>query len=210
MIDRTEIVKVGANAPGSLFLDVAQIHKEVISKGFLASFHKKALARFYLSVATSPHSFLYIARNSDQILGFICGTSNTGAFYRSFFARHAIFAAPYAIVNLLSFKRIFSLLETIAYPSRNISINAIELPENEILNFCVVEKALRMGIGKLLFQALVDQFRNSGFREIKIVTGEDQVAAQQFYNDLDAVKVAEIEVHKGTRSIIFNYVISGS
>ena len=102
----------------------------------------------------------------------------------------------------LTFK---SIIETLFYPAQKFNY---DLPKPEILNFCVSNEFQRKGVGKQLFYALIDKFRQIGIDQIKIVTGENQKKAQKFYESLSAKKVAEIEVHKGIKSLIYTYSIA--
>src|SRR4029077_13667466 len=113
-----------------------------------------------------------------RIIGFICGSLNTGKVYRDFLRR----AGPRALLRLLprlfSVRRFIRALETLLYPNQAATQ---QLPQSEVLNFCVSSSAQGGGVGRALFGALVTEFRCRDVAAIRIVTGGHQRSAQGFY-----------------------------
>ncbi len=187
-----------------LFTAVANMHKEIISEGFLASFGVGFLAKLYYAVAKSSESFVYTAELDGKMVGFICGSLDTGRFYKDFIRHHAFETFPYILKKTFNFKTVYRILETLLYPSKQ---KHLELPDAEILNFCVDTTVQRGGVGKGLFKVLIDHFDSINIDKIKIVTGSSQTKAQQFYSKNNAQLACEIEVHKGVKSLVFTYDI---
>ena len=186
------------------YRQLASIHKAEINEGFLPTLGLPFLTRLYQSLSNSPHSFLIVAEERKKIVGFICGGIDTSKVMRRFVMRYGMFVLPKLIVSFLSLKKIQKILETLFYPTQKINI---ELPKPEILNFCVSKEYQRQGIGGKLFFAFIDKLRQLGIDKIKIVTGENQKKAQNFYESMSAKKVADIEIHKGVKSSIYIYEI---
>lgn len=186
----------------SLYIEIANIHKQEISDGFLATFSNNFLVLLYKTIATSKYSFLYVYKNNDNVLGFICGCTDTQRLYLDFIKRTGFKTVLYIIPKLFSPKTIVKIFETLVYPNREVNR---DLPESEILNFCVSGRTQGKGIGKKLFSSLIEEFKSLGISEIKIVTGQNQVSAQRFYEKIGARKVADIQIHKETDSIIYTY-----
>jgi len=201
---RLEIKQIYKTAAISSFRQIASIHKAEIKEGFLSTLSVSFLSLLYLSLSNSPHSFLIFAEEEGEIIGFICGGIDTNKVMKQFIMRHGIFVIPKLISSFFSPKKITRILETLFYPAQKVNY---DLPKPEILNFCVSSESQSKGVGKKLFYALIDKFRQIGVDQIKIVTGENQKEAQKFYESLSAEKVAEIEVHKGIRSSIYTYSI---
>lgn len=197
-----EIEKLNVDSQNSFFEEVSNIHQNEISEGFLATFGNSFLSILYKTIATSEYSFIYIAKSDNKVIGFICGCRNTSKLYFDFLIRAGYKAIFLIIPKLLNPKKIFRIFETLLYPSKKVNK---DLPESEILNFCVDSSIQGKGVGKMLFNALVTEFRNSGIEKIKIVTGKNQISAQRFYEKIGAEKVADIEIHKETESLIFTY-----
>jgi ribosomal protein S18 acetylase RimI-like enzyme len=198
----SDIRSVKKTDPYTIFKQVALIHEAEISEGFLSTLGTTFLARMYKSLALSPHSFLLIAQENENVVGFICGGFDTGKAMKQFMFAQGLFVIFLILPKVLSIKSVKKIFETIFYPKKQLDT---VLPDAEILNFCVDRNAQRKGIGKMLFNALCERFRNAGVHAMKIVTGESQKKAQAFYESLSARKVAELEVHKGTKSYIYTF-----
>lgn len=188
-----------------IYEQVALIHKAEIKDGFLSTFTVSFLSRLYRSLANSPYSFLIVAIENNRVIGFICGGINTGKAMRRFILHHGLIVFPQVMFKMLSFRNMRKIFETLCYPAQK--VNEM-LPAPEILNFCVSGEAQGKGIGKKLFLALVDKFKALGIEEFKIVTSEEQKQAQKLYEKLSAVKVADIEIHNGTKSLVYIYKIA--
>jgi ribosomal protein S18 acetylase RimI-like enzyme len=205
MLHEIFIEKTNKDIPLEIYKQVAGIHKAEISSGFLSTLPLNFLAGLYRALANSPYSFLFIAKNSQNtVVGFICGGINTEKVIKRFLIRNAIFSLPYLVTKFFSVRTIKKILETLLYPLKE---NDNDLPKPEILNFCVSSNKQRLGIGKKLFYALVEEFHKQGIHKFKIVTGENQITAQQFYKNINAIKVKETEIHQGIKSFVYIYNI---
>ena len=193
-----EIEKLSLDSKSSYYEEISNIHKAEISEGFLATFGSNFLTILYKTIATSDYSFLYAAK----IVGFICGCTNTNKLYLDFIRRAGFKAAFILIPKLINPRKFLRIVETLLYPSKKVNK---DLPDSEILNFCVKSNTQGKGVGKMLFHALIKEFKQIGVEKIKIVTGKNQVSAQKFYTKLGAKKVADIEIHKETESLIYTY-----
>lgn len=197
------LTRVTPESDSAIFADVARIHEATITGGFLSTLGPKFLIKLYETLAGSEHSFLIVAHRDGRMLGFICGSGSTSRVYKDFMKRAGLSSLPILLPKLLSFARIKRIIETLLYPKKQ----GDDLPESEILNFCVDESVQRSGVGKILFFALVDEFRKRGVTEIRIVTGETQTKAQGFYEKLGATKAKTIQVHEGVGSLVYRYAI---
>lgn len=202
-----EVVKLTGQEPDSLYRQIAQIHREEISEGFLSTLGDDFLTTLYKTLATSPVAFLLIAQSAGEateVQGFIAGSLATGQVYKDFARR----AGPKAFLALapkiLSPARIKRIVETLLYPNKQ---KQTDLPDPEILNFCVRSTLQGKGVGGKLFTAFIQEMKERGINKVRIVTGESQVSAQQFYEAKGAVLAQSIEVHKGTASRVYVYTI---
>lgn len=199
------IRKISSDDGREVFNQIALIHKKVIDQGFLASFSLTALSRLYRAIAGSKLCFLFGAFQGDRVVGFICGSESTDQFYKEFFMKNSLIMLPLIINKLFSIKNIKRIFETLFYPSKE---ECRELPKAEILNFCVLNEMQGKGVGKRLFASLTGEFKHRNIQQIKIVTGESQESAQNFYAKHNASLVEKIEIHKGTGSLIYLYDIT--
>jgi len=191
--------------PSELARDVAHLHAASIQGGFLTSLGVPFLVALYEGLAGTSSSFVITATRGPELLGFICGATDTRRAYLEFAASTS---SPRAALRLLprlfSPKTVRRVAETLLYPSRR---TEVPLPSAEILNFCVAESQRGRGIGRYLFEALVAEFARRRVPEIRIVTGAEQKSAQAFYDRIGAHRVMDLEVHKGSKSVVYTYAV---
>ncbi|MBS1715440.1 MAG: GNAT family N-acetyltransferase [Armatimonadetes bacterium] len=195
-----EVVRVGGDGPQGSFVQMAEIHKSEIHEGFLSSLGGPFLTKLYAYLCDTEEAFAFAAMDGESMLGFIVGAMDTGQVYKGFARRGGFSAMAVLVPKLLSPARIKRILETLLYPK---SKQSDDLPEPEILNFCVRSTSQGLGVGGALFRALLQEFRARGTGSIRIVTGETQKSAQQFYEAKGSRFVKSIEVHKGTLSRVY-------
>lgn len=202
------VERVWPSASDSVFHQMADIHREAIHEGFLSTMGPEVLASLYRSIAGGSASFLLASLHDGNVEGFIAGATDTGAVYREFARQSGLRGMLRIASRLLSPARVRRAVETLLYPSKK---EGQGLPEPEILNFCVRPGLQGKGTGTELFQALVAEFESRGVGAIRIVTGENQVSAQRFYEKHGATLAATTEVHRGSVSRVYVHSIgSGS
>jgi ribosomal protein S18 acetylase RimI-like enzyme len=192
-----------AEAPEA-FADLARLHAEEISSGFLTSLGTGLLARLYGAIGRSPDAFILTASANQHIVGFLCASTDTRRVYRYVLVHAWRHLLPALARHLLSWRTLRRCWETLRYPARS---PVPDLPGAEILNFCVTQKLQRSGVGRALFSAMEGEYRRRGVRCIRIVTGANQLSAIRFYEKLGAEPVGTIEVHARTESRLFRYSI---
>lgn len=197
-----KIIRLKQKSPNHYFRNIAEIHKSEIYTGFLSTFSTKFLCRLYKTIASSKYSFVFAAVHKDEIIGFICGSTNTKRVYLDFFLNHGFAIIPVLLRKLMTPERIWHTIETLVYPNRK---DIMDLPKSEILNFCVRNEFQRKGVGHQLFKFMIDEFRNRNIYNFKIITGANQIKAQHFYHLMGARLVLNIEVHKGIQSLLYVY-----
>lgn len=190
-----------------VFNQMADIHREAISEGFLSTLGQGFLVTLYQGLSDSPNSFVFATLDEGRMLGFIVGAMDTGSVYKEFMRRAGVKAFVKLLPKLVSVARVKRVFETLLYPK---SKKGDQLPEPEILNFCVRKEAQGKGVGSVLFRELCDEFRRRGVPAIRIVTGESQKSAQSFYEKHGAQLASQIEVHKDTKSRVYVFAISDS
>jgi ribosomal protein S18 acetylase RimI-like enzyme len=182
--------------------NVIRIHRIEISQGFLSSLGDNALALLFSHASESRFGRLLIAKDtaSGQIVGFLLGTVDTGAFYKDFLCKKFLKAVFVLAPKLLSFEKVRKVFETLFYPTKR---ELKTLPKPELLDIAVLKEYQGAGVAQLLFKEFSKKLRYIGIEEFKITTGESLVAAQRFYEKLGAEKAGEVEVHKGQKTLIY-------
>ncbi|MGA1870323.1 MAG: GNAT family N-acetyltransferase [bacterium] len=197
-----KIIKLNQKSPNYYFNNIAKIHKNEIDSGFLSTFGIQFLCRLYKSIASSKYSFVFAAIYEDELIGFICGSTNTKMVYLYFILNNGFAIIPVLLKKFMKPKWIWRILETFVYPNRK---DIVALPKSEILNFCVRNKFQGKGVGQQLFQFMIDEFHNRNINNFKIITGATQIKAQRFYHQMGARLVSGIEVHRGIQSLLYVY-----
>jgi ribosomal protein S18 acetylase RimI-like enzyme len=203
VISGIRIERLEPDAPDRVRQRLAELHRAEISAGFLSTLGPKFLGLLYRTLAGSPVSFVLTAMEGEEVRGFIVGSENTRRVYRDFFKRAGLRAVFLLARRLLSLRTLFRVMETLLYPGKADR----DLPSSEILNFCVDQSVQRRGVGRLLFDALVEEFARRGIPQIKIVTGGTQDKAQRFYARVGARLIGKVEVHRGTPSVVYVFDI---
>jgi ribosomal protein S18 acetylase RimI-like enzyme len=202
---RHAIERLDAGAPWADCDACAALHLEEIPSGFLSTLGRPVLAELYAGLARSRRAVLLVARDPKQgIVGLICGAEDTGAVYRDVARSRGPRLALRLIPSLMSVRRMIGMAETLRYPGRTTSRS---LPRAEVLNFCVRRACSGLGLGRQLFGALTQELGARGVRELRIVTGVNQHAAQRFYARAGAEYACDLQVHRGSPERAFVYRI---
>ena len=192
----------GFEAP--LWRQIADLHKREIHEGFLSTLDGGFLANLYSNVASCDEGFIIAAVDErGAVAGFICGTTDASRVLRKCVMRSGLRLLAPLLPRLLSWRTAARLFETVRYASRD----STSLPKAEILNFCVDRSVQGKGIGRQLFENLIEEFKRRGVSRIRIVTGASQESAQRFYRLAGASHIGDLELHRGTQSIVFVYDI---
>ena len=184
-----------------------QIHQSEIASGFLSSLGKNALMLLFTHVHESDLGVLITARqkNDRNIIGFIIGSTNTNSFYKEFLIKNFLKATVTVLPKILTFQRFQKIFETLFYPLKN---DVKKLPKAELLDFAVDSRFQGKGIASLLFEEFINIMKDKSIKTFKIGTGENLYRAQRFYEKVGAHRIGEIEIHKGSKTIIYEYTVN--
>ncbi len=182
------------------------MHRSELTQGFLSSLGDGALRVLFEHAASSRFSVLLVVKHTEsrEVVGFLLGTTDTGAFYKDFLRRYSLKALVVVGPKLFSLRRLLGVVETLLYPSRK---EVQDLPAAELLDVAVAKSRQGTGLGRALFREFCTIFRERGLSAFKITTGESLPQAQRFYERLGAKKVSTLEVHKGQKTFVYIYDI---
>ena len=205
------VILITKESPPELLEQIAKLHRIEIPSGFLTTLGHGFLLSFYNAMA-SAHSAIFLASiNADLsggaavVNGFIVGAISTRKLQIQMLRTHGLRLMRALMTSSLLTKRNFAgLFDIFLYPGKRLEPN---LPESEIVNFCVRQELQGQGIGRELFSSLNREFFNRGIHKLKIVTGVNQKSAQTFYKNAGATLVGELSVHKGQGSFVYIYEI---
>lgn len=186
--------------------EVARLHERWISAGFLSSLGIGFLTRLYASIAGDPQGILIAAKDSNgKIVGFVSGTISLRSIYHRLVRRHFAFLAFLSLKCIFSPKILKRILENRKYSAQDVAGG--KGASAELLSIVVDESVRGTGIAKGLFKELKDAFRQKKVECFKILVGAQLVSAQKFYVKAGAVKVEEVELHRGERSFMYECAV---
>jgi ribosomal protein S18 acetylase RimI-like enzyme len=175
----------------------ARLHVERIHEGFLARLGPRFLTRLYRRIAVDPRSFLVVAADGERIAGFVAGTEDTGALYRSFLLHDGVVAAAGALPSLA--REPGKVLETLRYGRRGAGD---DLPPAELLSTAVDVHYTGRGIGSELVAVFTHALRERGVASARVVVGAGNDTAVAVYRKGGFEPVTVTEVHAGTASTV--------
>jgi len=174
-------------------LSIAKIHKTEISEGFLSSLPVLFLEKLYLSVIIND--FCVLAKENNEVVGFIAGTSDIKKLY-SYFAKKYFFYSIFLLLpKIFNIKKIF---ESVFYIKK-------EEIRPELLTMAVKKDFQGQGVSKKMFEIFVSEMKKRGVKTFKVVVGEQLKPAINFYEKKGFKFLKEIEIHKGQKSRIYIY-----
>ena len=191
------------------FLECATIHSKEIPNGFLPTLGLNFLSSLYEVFSKSKHSFLLLAIEDDKVIGFIAISLHTKFFFKQYL-KTKLFKSLYKI-PIVIFGKVFFIksLNVFKYFFSNKRDGEIFISNSEIFNFCISSLYQGRGTGQLLFLSAVEQLKVHNIKILKIVTGQSQKSAQNFYYKIGATPSHKIIIHNGKESVVFKYKING-
>jgi len=194
-------IRTGTSADAAA---AARLHAGQISEGFLASLGPGFLARLYRRVACSPGSFLLVADEEGDQVGFLAGTLEVGKLYRRFLLRDGVVAAIVAAPRLLrAWPR---ALETLHHGRRE---TAAGKGSAELLAIAVDPRWRGRRVGALLVERFLGEIRLGGTGAAHVVVGASNGPAIALYERSGFEAVEAFELHPGTVSVLMRWTVEG-
>jgi ribosomal protein S18 acetylase RimI-like enzyme len=183
-----------------IYRQVAQLHADNISQGFLSSLGKPFLALLYESIDADGDSVLLLAETEGCVVGFVSGTIGMGSIYRQL-ARRWWRLTIVLFPALLSPSKVWKIAEIMLF-GRKESVGD-EVPNAELLSIAVDPAFRGQGHARKLYRGLIQNFKNREGDGFRIIVGESLSAAHKFYVSMGACLISETEVHKGQKSLVY-------
>ncbi len=175
----------------------AALHAGQISEGFLAFLGPRFLRRLYRRVARTPSCFLLVVDDDGTVVGFLAGSTDVRALYRSFVLRDGAAAALACGGRLLgSWRRV---IETLRHGAGGAGSGA------ELLAIAVDPTAQGRGAGTLLVEGFLSEVGRRGQQGAYVVVAEDNETAVALYQRNGFRMVERFELHSGTQSLLMQW-----
>jgi len=185
------------------YLQCAEIHQKEIPNGFLSKLGLNFLASLYYSFSRSQHSFLMLAVENNEVVGFIVISINTKKFFTWYLMSEFLmnfYKIPILRLGSLFFNNSYDILK---YPFTKEKETESFVSNSEIFNFCVHRSFQDRGLGTILFNSAIERLKSFNVKRLKIVTGKEQEKAQKFYKKNGANFLHMITVHEEEKSMVF-------
>lgn len=195
---------VGGDLPDEVVRQAAALHRRQIPDGFISSLGPDFLGRVVRNVADSEHGIALVALEEERVRGLLLGAVTAGGLFRDFLVHHGLGAARDVLAHLVRPAVWRKIFESLFYPARR---PGEELPEPELLDLAVDEESVGTGLAGRLFAAFAEELRGRGADGFRITTGASLERARGFYEKMGAERVAEMEIHRGERTLVYRYRI---
>ncbi len=175
---------------------VASLHVTGMSEGFLPLLGTGFLRLLYRRIMRHPESFLFVAHNENAPVGFIAGSTDIAALYRSFLWRDGAAAALRSLGPVLRGWR--RVLETAGHGSASRRVSGAA----ELLSVAVDPAWQSRGVARLLVASFLDEVSARGCQAAQVVVGADNRRAIALYERAGFVTSERFELHQGTESLL--------
>ncbi len=176
------------------------LHASQISGGFLSFLGPRFLARLYARIVRWPSSFLLVAEDHGQVVGFIAGSDDVRGLYRAFLLHDGFGAAVTTAPRLLRGWR--RMLETLRHGTGTASGTGRGV---ELLAVAVDPDDQGRGIGADLVDAFLTQVRADSGHAAYVVVESANASATALYRRAGFEPASEFELHAGTRSLMMQW-----
>lgn len=179
---------------------VAKLHRDSIKTGLTAWLGQRFCEKLYRALADTPHSFVLVYEDeTNQVLGFVCGATDTSKMYRSVLRRKFLSLGLAAFGKLIRPSTIGRVLTAAKRPRSFKEGDFAEwnLPEAELVSIGVSPEAQGGGIGAQLVEALFSRFVELGHARCRVWTSGDNLRAKAFYEKLRFTHLGVRQHHSG-------------
>jgi len=175
----------------------ADLHARQISEGFLTFLGPRFLRRLYRRVTRTPGCFLLVVEEKGETVGFLAGSTNVAALYRSFVWHDGLAVALASGGRFLrSWRRV---LETLRHGAGDAGEGA------ELLAVAVDPMARGRGVGTLLVKGFLTEVERRRGCAAHVVVASDNETAIALYRRTGFRTVKRFELHSGIESLVMQW-----
>lgn len=156
---------------------VARLHAEGISSGFISSLGPRFIQQLYRGIMSCSSAFCLVALEQGHVLGFLAGAESVGKLYRSVILRRGLLMIGPLLRFAFSPRTIRKIFQTLLYPSHT----GKEYPPAEVLSVVVAADARRRGVGDKLMRAGLKELAHRNISAVKVAVAADNEPANHYY-----------------------------
>lgn len=156
----------------------------------------------YRTLLEMDRGVALVAENEGNMAGFVCGVTDTGAFFRHHLLRRGVISALLCLPHILRPSHVCMIVNAAFYPAKF----PRELPRAELLSMVVNRQSQGKGIGRILFEEFKNRMSDNGVQSFRITTGENNLAAREFYRRMGCREIAGTVKSSGSAGKIAVFV----
>ena len=180
---------------------VVKIHKEEIKKGFLSSLPAAFLEKLYLLIIDKD--FCIVAKENDEVVGFMAGTTDIKKLYSRFFKKYFFHSIFFLFPKIFSFSSLKKIFENLFYPKME-----KDLPPAELLTVAVKKDFQGIGVAPQMLELFVAEMKKKGVKTFKVIVGEELIPAIKFYEKNGFIFLKNIVIHDNKKSRVYVFTIN--
>lgn len=170
--------------------ELARLHSEGLSGGFLASLGSRFLVQLYEAMIVSPDTVVLLAEDEGEVIGFVACAVTPAALWREFLRRHGFRAIWLLAVRLLKPSVRTGVLEVVRHVRQRAERGAT------LLSIVVGPPARRRGLGFHLVMLLEEELRRRGAHGLEVAVRVDNRWARGFFEHLGFHPLGSLSIHQ--------------
>jgi ribosomal protein S18 acetylase RimI-like enzyme len=183
---------------------IAGIHKQEITHGFLSTLPIVFLQKLYEAIITSSGGVCVVAKEKEEVVGFIAGTADIARLYRYFFLHYWFVSAVLLCNKLFQWRTVQKIWEVLRYPDKKTG----QLPQAELLTIALSAKFQGKGVAGHMFELFTNEMKQHNIRQFKVLVGEELPYALRFYEKSGFRFHGTATVHGTEASRIYLYDVT--
>lgn len=183
-MSQSSIVRLSNLSVRGAFDEAAELHIMSIHHGVLPDLGRDFLSRLYREISRTPESGVWVAMDSNRVVGFVAGCADPRRCFRTVLTRAAFPLARLAGRSLLSRSVLGRLPTILRYPFRQVDPSMLdsEMISAELLAIAVDPHVRGEGIGSRLVEVFEESLSSWGVRgRYCVATNVEEDVSNRFY-----------------------------
>ena len=177
---------------------VADLHIQGISTGFISSLGHDFVAALYKAVAEDENSFGFVASENGEVLGFVAFTTNLSKLYKYVALKKGLRFVFILARRMTSWKVLEKIWSNIFYPGKMKSLN---LPDAELLSIVIAPQGRGKGLAIQLVERGFEECVKRGIDKVKVLVAAENEPANKLYLKCGFKLAGHIDSHGVTSNI---------
>ncbi len=172
--------------------DVAKLHIEGISTGFISSLGLKFVTALYYTICRHKSSFGFVAVDSGKVIGFVAFSTKLSGLYKFACLRYGIKFGFILFKYLFSIERFKKIFANTLYAANT---KKVDLPDAELLSIAVAPDGRGKGIAEQMVRTGLAECGSRGIDKVKVLVDAKNEPANRLYQKTGFVLADQIDSH---------------